>query len=336
MPARVVDVNVGGTINVADAATASPRLRRLVAFSSSAVYGSDAGAADAVRRRDRLRPEQPLRHRQGRGRGDRAALRRAARRCPAQSFARRGVYGAARAADRDAAADEPRPSSRRRAAGGAPCRRARPGRRARLRARRRRRRGDRRACSPRRCCAHDGLQRRLAARAVAWRETRGPRSKPAGSMRAGPTTRPRPTSRSCPPTARPALSIERLRAEIGFAPRASEEGIAGLSRRRGRRRSRSHEPASSRSPASKVLLRLAGRDGARGRRRVASRSSAARRSASSASSGSGKSVTALAIMRLVPTPPGRIVGGSIRFEGRDLLRADRPTRCAASAGARSR
>lgn len=35
-------------------------------------------------------------------------------------------------------------------------------------------------------------------------------------------------------------------------------------------------------------------------------------------SGSGKSVTALALLRLVP-PPGRIVRGSIRFEGRDLL-----------------
>jgi len=36
-------------------------------------------------------------------------------------------------------------------------------------------------------------------------------------------------------------------------------------------------------------------------------------------SGSGKSVTALSILRLVPSPPGRIVGGSIRFRGRDLL-----------------
>ncbi len=35
-------------------------------------------------------------------------------------------------------------------------------------------------------------------------------------------------------------------------------------------------------------------------------------------SGSGKSVTALAILRLI-RPPGRIVGGSIRLEGRDLL-----------------
>jgi oligopeptide/dipeptide ABC transporter ATP-binding protein len=37
-------------------------------------------------------------------------------------------------------------------------------------------------------------------------------------------------------------------------------------------------------------------------------------------SGSGKSVTALSIMRLVQ-PPGRIVAGSIRFKGRDLLAA---------------
>ena len=36
-------------------------------------------------------------------------------------------------------------------------------------------------------------------------------------------------------------------------------------------------------------------------------------------SGSGKSVTSLSILRLVPSPPGRIVGGSIRFRGRDLL-----------------
>jgi oligopeptide/dipeptide ABC transporter ATP-binding protein len=36
-------------------------------------------------------------------------------------------------------------------------------------------------------------------------------------------------------------------------------------------------------------------------------------------SGCGKSVGALSILRLIPDPPGRIVGGSIRFEGRDLL-----------------
>jgi peptide/nickel transport system ATP-binding protein len=36
-------------------------------------------------------------------------------------------------------------------------------------------------------------------------------------------------------------------------------------------------------------------------------------------SGSGKSVTALSILRLIPDPPGRIVEGEIRFQGRDLL-----------------
>src|ERR1700674_904438 len=37
-------------------------------------------------------------------------------------------------------------------------------------------------------------------------------------------------------------------------------------------------------------------------------------------SGSGKSVGALSILRLIPDPPGRIVGGEIRFAGRDLMR----------------
>ncbi len=37
-------------------------------------------------------------------------------------------------------------------------------------------------------------------------------------------------------------------------------------------------------------------------------------------SGCGKSVTALSILRLIPTPPGKIVGGSIHLEGKgDLL-----------------
>jgi oligopeptide/dipeptide ABC transporter ATP-binding protein len=38
-------------------------------------------------------------------------------------------------------------------------------------------------------------------------------------------------------------------------------------------------------------------------------------------SGCGKSVTSLSIMGLVPNPPGRIRGGSIRFEGRELVGA---------------
>src|SRR5215471_4944087 len=36
-------------------------------------------------------------------------------------------------------------------------------------------------------------------------------------------------------------------------------------------------------------------------------------------SGSGKSVTALSVLRLVPSPPGRIVDGQILFNGRNLL-----------------
>jgi peptide/nickel transport system ATP-binding protein len=36
-------------------------------------------------------------------------------------------------------------------------------------------------------------------------------------------------------------------------------------------------------------------------------------------SGCGKSVTALSVLRLVANPPGRIVGGAIRFEGSNLL-----------------
>jgi len=37
-------------------------------------------------------------------------------------------------------------------------------------------------------------------------------------------------------------------------------------------------------------------------------------------SGCGKSVTALSILRLVDSPPGRIVGGEVVFEGHDLLK----------------
>ncbi|WP_047985721.1 ABC transporter ATP-binding protein [Ornithinibacillus californiensis] len=36
-------------------------------------------------------------------------------------------------------------------------------------------------------------------------------------------------------------------------------------------------------------------------------------------SGCGKSVTSLSIMQLIPSPPGKIVGGSIHFKGEDLL-----------------
>jgi oligopeptide transport system ATP-binding protein len=36
-------------------------------------------------------------------------------------------------------------------------------------------------------------------------------------------------------------------------------------------------------------------------------------------SGCGKSVTAMSIMRLIPSPPGRVLGGQVLLEGRDLL-----------------
>jgi peptide/nickel transport system ATP-binding protein len=39
-------------------------------------------------------------------------------------------------------------------------------------------------------------------------------------------------------------------------------------------------------------------------------------------SGCGKSVTALSLMRLVPDPPGRIVGGSVKLAGTDLFALD--------------
>jgi oligopeptide/dipeptide ABC transporter ATP-binding protein len=37
-------------------------------------------------------------------------------------------------------------------------------------------------------------------------------------------------------------------------------------------------------------------------------------------SGSGKSVTAMSLLRLIPDPPGRITGGEVLFDGRDLLK----------------
>ncbi|MEK9720375.1 MAG: ABC transporter ATP-binding protein, partial [Quisquiliibacterium sp.] len=36
-------------------------------------------------------------------------------------------------------------------------------------------------------------------------------------------------------------------------------------------------------------------------------------------SGCGKSVGALSVLRLIPSPPGKVVGGSIHFGGEDLL-----------------
>jgi oligopeptide/dipeptide ABC transporter ATP-binding protein len=36
-------------------------------------------------------------------------------------------------------------------------------------------------------------------------------------------------------------------------------------------------------------------------------------------SGCGKSVTALSVLRLIPSPPGKVLGGQVIFDGRDLL-----------------
>ena len=52
-------------------------------------------------------------------------------------------------------------------------------------------------------------------------------------------------------------------------------------------------------------------------------------------SGCGKSVTALSVLRLVADPPGRIVGGAVRFEGKNLLDLER-SRWRRSAATRSR
>ncbi|HYF91377.1 MAG TPA: ABC transporter ATP-binding protein [Symbiobacteriaceae bacterium] len=41
-------------------------------------------------------------------------------------------------------------------------------------------------------------------------------------------------------------------------------------------------------------------------------------------SGCGKSVTSLSVMRLIASPPGKIVGGEIIFEGEDLLKKTEP------------
>src|SRR5581483_3689571 len=41
-------------------------------------------------------------------------------------------------------------------------------------------------------------------------------------------------------------------------------------------------------------------------------------------SGCGKSMTALSLMRLIPDPPGRIVSGSVKLAGRDLLGLSEP------------
>lgn len=44
-------------------------------------------------------------------------------------------------------------------------------------------------------------------------------------------------------------------------------------------------------------------------------------------SGSGKSITSLSIMRLIPSPPGKIVDGEIIFDGKDLVKLSENEMC---------
>lgn len=44
-------------------------------------------------------------------------------------------------------------------------------------------------------------------------------------------------------------------------------------------------------------------------------------------SGSGKSITSLSIMRLIPSPPGKIVEGEILLDGRDLVKVSEEEMC---------
>ncbi|MBA4536459.1 ABC transporter ATP-binding protein [Bacillus aquiflavi] len=44
-------------------------------------------------------------------------------------------------------------------------------------------------------------------------------------------------------------------------------------------------------------------------------------------SGSGKSITSLSIMRLIPSPPGKIVAGEINFAGQDLVKLSEDEMC---------
>ncbi|WNS76861.1 ABC transporter ATP-binding protein [Bacillus sp. DTU_2020_1000418_1_SI_GHA_SEK_038] len=44
-------------------------------------------------------------------------------------------------------------------------------------------------------------------------------------------------------------------------------------------------------------------------------------------SGSGKSITSLSIMRLIPSPPGKIVDGEILFDGKDLVKLSENEMC---------
>ena len=106
------------------------------------------------------------------------------------------------------------------------------------------------------------------------------------------------------------------------APALTERGPAG--RPAAPRHARRPPARCSRSTASPSSSRPSG---ARTASSTTCRSPSARRdrSGSSARSGSGKTVTSLAIMRLLPSPPGRIAGGVDPLRRTDLLRVDSTT-----------
>ena len=76
---------------------------------------------------------------------------------------------------------------------------------------------------------------------------------------------------------------------------------------------------SSRSPQSLGRFPHRTRPGPRGARTSAGPSIAAKTLAILGESGSGKSVSASAVMDLIDMPPGEITSGEILYEGRDLL-----------------
>ena len=77
--------------------------------------------------------------------------------------------------------------------------------------------------------------------------------------------------------------------------------------------------ADPRDRRSEDLLLHPRRRRACGRRRLLFAPSAGETLGVVGESGCGKSITALSVLRLIQSPPGRIVGGKIRFKGRNLL-----------------
>ena len=174
----------------------------------------------------------------------------------------------------------------------------------------------------------------------------GPRSTRSSPPRAAPTTSCRRScapSKRAPPSARSptrcgrssastrrSMSDTRIR-DPGLGTRRS--GVrAGSSARKPEPRTPIPIPAFSRPPHHRLRSGRTVRAG--GHRRQLRASRRARRCAWSANPGSGKSLTALSIMRLVQ-PPGRIASGQHPLQGARSAGAHRARDAAASAARRS-